>query len=93
MKNDKLTQHKLKKYDHEQNGWWILDYCELANSRFFVIDRSLYEHNHVDSKVCYCPVCKKVWESHPYLYDRNVEVEYFSLPSIGKKRKVCNNCK
>ena len=44
--------------------------------------------------VCWCVVCKSAWEIERYGYLKQKKIlRHEDFPSIGLKRKICNDCK
>ena len=57
---------------------------------------SKYERLHIkiDEQITVCPKCRRVWRKNRKMMTR--EWEYFPqghIPTIGKKRQICPNCK
>jgi|TARA_R100001480_G_scaffold7616_2_gene15575 hypothetical protein len=69
----------------------------LNQNRILLRDIDKYRtiEKKVDQTVYFCEPCEKVWEyklnGSGYYY--NNTVYYKHIPSYGKKRRVCMNCK
>lgn len=78
---------------------WILDVTteNLSNRRIANKKKSnQYERlkHKIDDKITYCEDCKRVWQKNRKMMPR--KWEYYPqnhIPTIGKKRKQCPNCK
>lgn len=78
---------------------YILDLTEQSNIKHRMgklKNPNTYERLHVkiDDQLCYCPACNRMWKKNRKMYHRLIE--YFPknhIPTIGKKREVCLNCK
>mgnify|MGYP003115800597 CR=1 FL=1 len=49
----------------------------------------------LDNTIFYCKQCEMVWSNVPYWVDVRKYVNYPKniVPTIGKKRKICNECR
>lgn len=78
---------------------YILDLTEQSNinHRMHKLKSpNKYERLHIriDDQLCLCFKCNRVWKKNRKMYARSVE--YFKknhIPTIGKKRQICPNCK
>jgi len=51
-------------------------------------------HHRIDDKIMFCIYCNRIWQRNRKMMTR--EWEYYPknhIPTIGKKRKKCPNCK
>ena len=93
LKNDQHLQKKLKTFFRPlPNGWWIEEFfSETYPSRLMRKNRG--QEHIIDKKIYYCKSCRRVWEYCPNYISSTEDITYQYLPSIGKTRKVCINCK
>ena len=78
---------------------WILDVTNKDLSTRRIKDKkkaSVFErlHHRIDDILFYCKSCKRIWQHNRKMMTRKWESypkDY--IPTIGKKRKLCPNCK
>ena len=79
------------------NGWWIDQIIQDSKNRTErnnKYERGNYNQIHkLDNKIKHCVKCSRTFEYHrDYCRSRQLKM-YDNLPTIGKKKEICENCK
>tara|TARA_R100000234_G_C4896868_1_gene133903 strand:- start:49 stop:312 length:264 start_codon:yes stop_codon:yes gene_type:complete len=75
---------------------WILKKTEIKESREYINKKNYKKRKYtIDNTTYFCEECKQVWTKVPHYVDLRKRMTYpkGNIPTIGKKRKRCYNCK